>query len=226
MNISTCDLIQQCVNEADASAASNRRLHKRVPFFRAIKITAEDAEQDELTAFSRDISPSGIGLLHRSALSEGLTNIGISTPNGGQFDLTCDVQWCTPVRDDWHFSGARFTELSMRHAAGLLSAVFRESIRRRLRERHPFFRPVTVKNAQGPGSQVSAFSRDISSEGIGLLHNEPVERCRTILEIPTSQGTLEVSTEIRWSQPVGDGWYLSGGRFATITLDELPSRLV
>jgi hypothetical protein len=179
-----------------------------------------------VTAFSRDISTGGIGMLHREQLPNDQVVVSVPLTDDYQVTLNGDVKWCQPVCDDWYFSGARLSRLSMRNAARLLSAVFREGFRRRLGQRQPFFRPITVRNGQGPGSAMKVFGRDISAEGIGLLHNGPLEPGRVILDIPMSQGIVEISVEIRWNRNVGDGWQVSGGKFVTITLDELPSRLI
>jgi hypothetical protein len=98
---------------------------------------------------------------------------------------------------------------------GLLTeAKVTEHVERREETRHPFFRPVTIALDAGRGLKLSAFSREISASGIGLLHNMPlpagevqvtIERC--------AGGTATIRAEIIWCQPCGEGWYLSGARF-------------
>ena len=80
--------------------------------------------------------------------------------------------------------------------------------------RQPFFRPVTLTAVEGEWQQCSAFSRDISPQGIGLLSNVPVERRECILTIPRKSGApVHLRAEMLWCAHCGDGWYVSGGRF-------------
>jgi hypothetical protein len=80
--------------------------------------------------------------------------------------------------------------------------------------RYSFFRPVTI--SVGPNS-FAAFSREVSEVGIGLLHNVelasgPIEVC-----IPTDQEySVRIRTDILWCSPIGEGWYISGGKFIGI----------
>ena len=92
-----------------------------------------------------------------------------------------------------------------------------ESSERRVEQRHPFFRPVSIQLASDPQRLVSAFAREISPGGIGLLHSMQLEPGEATLSILRSNGRpLCVRTEILWCRPCGEGWYLSGGRFAEI----------
>ena len=80
--------------------------------------------------------------------------------------------------------------------------------------RQPFFRPITIKSVAKRSKQFSAFARELSTSGIGLLHSMPVECGETIVTIPSQSGEkVSIRTEIVWCQPCGEGWYLSGGRF-------------
>lgn len=85
---------------------------------------------------------------------------------------------------------------------------------RRLAERHPFFYPVNVAS-QRPGSpSFSAFSRDISAGGMGLLHNMPLERGPVVLTIMSdAESPVRLAGIIMWCVPCGEGWYTSGVRF-------------
>ena len=85
---------------------------------------------------------------------------------------------------------------------------------RRAEVRHPFFRPLSICPANEPQRQYSAFAREISRNGIGLLHNMPLEPGAALVTIFRDGGrTLKIRTEIVWCRACGEGWYLSGGRF-------------
>jgi len=81
--------------------------------------------------------------------------------------------------------------------------------------RHPFFRPVTV--VLNDGRRCSAFSRDLSVTGIGLLHDTELLLSEVEVSISTAWGYfVKVQTRIIWCLPCGDGWHLSGGQFVSI----------
>jgi hypothetical protein len=78
--------------------------------------------------------------------------------------------------------------------------------------RLPFFRPLSINT--GDGHSYSAFSRDISSFGIGFIHNMELSPGEVHIRISSERGhTVSVPTQIRWCQSCGEGWYISGGEF-------------
>jgi hypothetical protein len=88
---------------------------------------------------------------------------------------------------------------------------------RRAELRQPFFRPVTLQLADDPSRKFSAFSRDLSPMGIGLLHDMPLEPTMTIVTIPLERDQpLRLRALIKWCRPCGQGWYLSGGQFVKV----------
>jgi hypothetical protein len=100
----------------------------------------------------------------------------------------------------------------------LLSAArSEEQIERRGEPRHPFFRPVSLLFEGPPRRQFSAFSREISKTGIGLLHNMPLQQGEVTLAIMGPVGEVcRFRTQIVWCRPCGEGWYLSGARFSEV----------
>jgi PilZ domain len=83
--------------------------------------------------------------------------------------------------------------------------------RRAASPRHPFFRPISVRVG---GRKFSAFSRDISETGIGLLHSFDLPLGKTEIIISSEKGySVAVLTRIVWCRACGEGWYLSGGEF-------------
>jgi hypothetical protein len=83
---------------------------------------------------------------------------------------------------------------------------------RRSETRYPLFRQIVL---QAPGCPAcTAFTREISSVGVGLLHNVQLVPGEVELSIPSKKGySIRVRTKILWCQPCGEGWYLSGGQF-------------
>jgi hypothetical protein len=81
--------------------------------------------------------------------------------------------------------------------------------------RHPFFHPVFVTLADG--ERVSAFSRDLSAHGVGLLHSTKLPLEEVGLSIATGRGYhVKVRTMIIWCKSCGDELFLSGGHFMSI----------
>jgi hypothetical protein len=88
---------------------------------------------------------------------------------------------------------------------------------RRAKGREPFFCPVTLTFQRDEHHQFTAFSRDISPSGIGLLHYGAVELGSVVVTISSNScGVVRIGSHIDWCQPCGEGWYLSGARFRQI----------
>ena len=204
------------------TAATDSRHDPRCPFFRPVTVTVGGAQGTKLSAFSRDLSPTGIGLLHNMPLETHRVTLSIPVAAGQQVDLSTEITWCEPCGEGWYLSGGRFLGLSRLQVIALRLATGVVKVHRRLKQRQPFFRQVTITSGGAQRTQFSAFSRDISREGIGLLHSMPLEAHRVTLSIPTTASDrVELSTEITWCAPCGEGWYLSGGRFTTLSIQEL-----
>jgi hypothetical protein len=87
---------------------------------------------------------------------------------------------------------------------------------RRAEPRHTFFSPVSLRTSDCPTRLLTAFSREISLSGIGLLHSMPVEAGSTaVITIVTPEIHVSKAAEAIWCRPTLDGWYLSGWRFVT-----------
>ncbi len=88
--------------------------------------------------------------------------------------------------------------------------------------RFPFFQPVTVASEQDGTVSFSAFSRDISAWGIGLLSYWPL-RLRTV-KLKVHFGDDEevaITGYVRWCQPCGHGWYIAGVSFNDGDCDDI-----
>ena len=87
--------------------------------------------------------------------------------------------------------------------------------------RHPFFHSVTV--ILKDGSRCSAFSRDLSETGIGLMHSADLPLDDVEIRILTGLAySVNVQTRIDWCRPSDRGWHLSGGHFLSIPVKSAP----
>lgn len=86
---------------------------------------------------------------------------------------------------------------------------------RRESERFPFFQPVTITAEHDRPVSLSAFSRDISECGMGLLLYWPLKRGAAHMIIHLSEtDEISVAGEVCWCHPCGQGWYTAGIRFS------------
>ena len=103
-----------------------------------------------------------------------------------------------------HLPTAPFDADELRSLLGATqSADFNE---RRSEPRHPFFAPVTLRVVERPSQLLSAFSREISQSGIGLLHNMPIERGTTVAEGAVLQASRSAQLQSVRGKLVRSGW--------------------
>jgi hypothetical protein len=85
---------------------------------------------------------------------------------------------------------------------------------RRVDPRHAFFTAVTLRPAENSTTLLSAFSREISCVGIGLLHVMPLAAgTQYQIDILIEEVRVRKNGRVMWCRPVGEGWYLSGCKF-------------
>lgn len=98
--------VEQLVREA-GRVADERRRELRVPFVRPVRI--ESAHGDLLCndAFTRDITPMGIGLLHKHPVDAETLAIAVDLTDG-EVRVRAEIAWTSPLRNGWFVSGARF----------------------------------------------------------------------------------------------------------------------
>lgn len=98
-----------------------------------------------------------------------------------------------------------------------LGGILDDACERRMEERTPYFGPVTISHLQAPEIGLSAFVRDVSPSGIGLVHLMPLKRGAVLIDLPLLFGTsIKLRTEILWCRDYENGWYASGGRFVDV----------
>lgn len=102
------ETVQTLLDEAVRDG--ERRSEPRQPFFRTIQLAFVRDPTRRFTCFSRDISTSGIGLLHYMELPLGTVVLTIPTETSGPVRFLAEMVWSHPCGDGWHMSGARFLE--------------------------------------------------------------------------------------------------------------------
>lgn len=86
-----------------------KRQHGRYPYFRPVNVTLGIPRETEVSAFSTDISQTGIGLLHHSNLPLQEVTLAIETNVGLFVRCRAKVAWTRPCGNRWYRSGMRTT---------------------------------------------------------------------------------------------------------------------
>ena len=87
---------------------------------------------------------------------------------------------------------------------------------RRAVRRKPFVRPVIIQTGRNRDEIHHVFSRDISSVGIGVISQVKWKDntvARISIESINGKRTATVDAQARWTQPYGEGWYITGWKF-------------
>ena len=99
----------------------------------------------------------------------------------------------------------------------LLSEIQRSRLSdRRTEPRHAFVRPVKIHLPHGP--TLTAFSKDLSVQGIGVVCDVMIKAGSVAtLEIHSTLGApVLLRSEARWCDPNGTGWFLIGWKFIAV----------
>ncbi len=72
---------------------------------------------------------------------------------------------------------------------------------------------VPAEMTTGRGNTVSAMTREISRNGIGLLHRGSVMPGEVTIRMASDSREFEYRVLIEWCVPTESGMFLSGGRF-------------
>lgn len=92
-----------------------RRTDSRLPFQRAVEVFAlsddgdisDCSDQTAITAYTRDISASGVGLLHDQAIHSRRVLLNFQLLGGETIGLVASLTWCRYIGDFWYSSGGR-----------------------------------------------------------------------------------------------------------------------
>jgi hypothetical protein len=101
--------------------------------------------------------------------------------------------------------------------AAAVDAIVQEEVsalqERRSAHRAPLVRPVTIQI--GRGEPLFGFSKNISDNGIGVIMNTPPPSgSSALLSIQSLKGKpVVLRSELRWCEPFGTGWYVTGWKF-------------
>ncbi|MGE0608217.1 MAG: PilZ domain-containing protein [Pirellulales bacterium] len=90
-----------------ASRGDDRREAERFPYFQPVEI-AGGKQPDGSWMFIREVSQSGIGLVHNQSLDCGQVVLAIQDESGQAMELPTEILWCRPCENGLFISGGRF----------------------------------------------------------------------------------------------------------------------
>jgi hypothetical protein len=88
-----------------------RRSEERETFFHPVILSLDDDEQLLVPAFVRDISNSGIGLVHETPLEPGQITVNMQTTTGESVRVAVNILWCREMQKYWYISGGTFSHV-------------------------------------------------------------------------------------------------------------------
>ena len=103
-------VVHHLLTEANQSGIE-RRTAAREPFFRPVTVTLMQTEAQQFSCFSKDISATGIGLLHCMPLPLGEVTLAIRSEAGEPVHIKSELVWCRFCGAGWYLSGALFLEM-------------------------------------------------------------------------------------------------------------------
>jgi hypothetical protein len=102
------------LEEAQEGADKEDRSTARHPFFHTVTVILKDGTR--CTAYSRDLSEIGIGLMHSAHLPLDDAEIRISTGMGYTVNAQIRIVWCRPSERGFHVSGCEFVSVPVKSA--------------------------------------------------------------------------------------------------------------
>lgn len=113
------DVVQALLNEDQLFSLQERRINSRQNFVRPVRIICLSRPKDVLSGFTRDLSGTGVGLIHRFELEAGeQALVTINRLWDEPVVVKCKVAWCTKSENGWYQSGWEI--LSIESSSNLL----------------------------------------------------------------------------------------------------------
>jgi hypothetical protein len=110
------ETVHRLLDDAARSAAIERRSELRTPFLRPVQLshTEVDGSVRHVSCFAKDISPTGIGLVHIVPIEPGEAVVTISHDNEPDTVLMAEILYCRPCGGGWFQSGAKLRKVAAR----------------------------------------------------------------------------------------------------------------
>jgi hypothetical protein len=100
------EVIQALLNEDELFSLRERRSRHRKTFVRPVHVVFGDKPDEALSGFTRDLSDSGIGLIHRFEVKPGdQALVSVNRLWDGPVTFRCKACWSGPGAAGWFQSG-------------------------------------------------------------------------------------------------------------------------
>jgi len=101
----TIDDLRLVLDSIGKAEVENLRANERLE----LSVPAEIKTQrgNTISAMTREISRTGIGMLHRGSASPGLVTVRMASESR-QFEYQVQLEWCSPCENGMFMSGGKF----------------------------------------------------------------------------------------------------------------------
>lgn len=101
----TVEDLRQVLESIGKPDVANLRDHERLEL--SVPAEIRTGRGNTISAMTREISRTGIGLLHRGSLSPGETTVRMASETR-EFEYRVQIEWCHPCDNGMFMSGGRF----------------------------------------------------------------------------------------------------------------------
>lgn len=101
----TIDDLRLVLDSIGKSEGVNLRANERLEL--SVPAEIKTARGNTISAMTREISRTGIGLLHRGSVSPGIVTVRMASESR-QFEYQVQLEWCDPCDNGMFMSGGTF----------------------------------------------------------------------------------------------------------------------
>ncbi len=101
----TIDDLREVLDSIGKTNCANLRANERLELSVPAEIRTDRG--NTISAMTREISRTGIGMLHRGSISPGVVTVRMASESR-QFEYRVQLEWCTPCDNGMFMSGGRF----------------------------------------------------------------------------------------------------------------------
>jgi len=184
-----------------------------------VQLITPDAEF-AIQAFSRNISPGGVGLITPQPFSAGTEMFVELQFQNGKLPYRATCKWCTKFSAMYWTSGWELDSGVELNVAGVkaLDATVEDDIRATDREKYAI--PLVI-HQKGNQSRIHGFTRNMSGEGVNLIAREGVAlNSHCMLEFIRKEGErCSLIAECVWVKKFGESHWMTGWKFPRLEKD-------
>lgn len=101
----TVEDLRQVLENIGKPDVSNLRTHERLEL--SVPAEIKTGRGNTISAMTREISRTGIGMLHRGSVTPGETTVRMASETR-EFEYRVQIEWCHPCDNGMFMSGGRF----------------------------------------------------------------------------------------------------------------------